>query len=426
MSDTPNLEINNNIGNNLNNIILGKPPNKNFDIQNNFDKNFPDKFNQISNSKLTDLDIPHLYNKENNFNINNNILDNKLNNIEPSNGISENNNNNIEINIYKTEINKLNQENNSLKAKIIDIEQIISKYKESNNEYNNYIKACYIFFNNISQIGLNQIEFTISQYNNKLMNLDDFRNKLNIIENYIILLQKEIKNLNENTYKNSKNDVENNKNYELNQENNNSYYNNENISTKKINNSIIPNCSNIANYDEDYYNDYNCYENNEDIDLNNENNNQNVNQSNDNNNNLAVEDLNLENNNINIKNNINDNYDNSNRMRNNQYEIYKTLEERVNMLEKELNMQKQNYLLYSNNKRSKNQKSEIMYNNYFIEKSKEDEENKTGGSESLKEQIKKKNFSFKKNVINLAYHITFLDKNFLSIYFDKKVKVKLS
>ena len=265
-------------------------------------------------------------------------------------------------------INKLNGENNSLKAKIIDMEQIIFKYKEANNEYNNYINACYIFFNNITKNGLNQIEFDISKYNNKLMNLMEFKNKLNIIENYIVILQKEFQNLKENNntisdiYKENKESLINknngnfnnkfhNENIEVDDINHNSdYYNendNDNIFTKKCS-SNNPNCSNIANCGEDIFNNY---EDNNENGLNNNAYNDEEEKLNQNNNHLLDKDLNMENdNNSNIhNNNYNFNHNYNNNQMNKQYEIYKILEERVNMLEKKLNIQKQNDFIQSNN-----------------------------------------------------------------------------
>ena len=167
--------------------------NQKLNIQNNSNRNnLYENINLINNNKSSNYfeenkaSFKVIDNNEkiqDNYNINKN--NNILNNVELSNG-----NNNNGINIYKIEINKLTQENNSLKAKIIDIEQILSKYKEENNKYNSYINICYNFFNNITNLGLNNLGFDINQYNNKLMNLIDFKDKFSKIENYFVLLKK--------------------------------------------------------------------------------------------------------------------------------------------------------------------------------------------------------------------------------------------
>ena len=337
----------------------------------------------------------------------------------------------MEVNKLKGEITKITQENNLLKAKIIDIEQIISKYEQKNIEYNNYINSCYIFFNNITQLGYNQLEFDTNQCNNnKLMNLNEFKNNFKKIENYILFLQKELQKITNNNYlynnitneplmiKNefnneNMNDNLNNQNNDKSEENFNNmsdYNSDENMFTKKLN-CNNPNCSNIANCDEDNY--YENYNNEMCGEYNNGNNEEEYNHPNDNNNifnnnknNLMVEDLN--NNNYITNRRQNQNIKNLNN-NNIPYEIYKTLEERVNMLEKEMNLQKQSNLLQSNNKKSKNNKKKnvnvnsnnlFMNNNFYNENSKDNK--KVAGTGKLKKSKRPKSNIRNININNIV------------------------
>jgi len=81
------------------------------------------------------------------------------------------------------------------------------------------MNICYEFFNNINQISMDQLNIDITQYNNKIIDINSFKDIFNKIESYVIFLQKELNNLNNmnsnNIYQNEL-ENENNKRYNQN------------------------------------------------------------------------------------------------------------------------------------------------------------------------------------------------------------------
>ena len=128
------------------------------------------------------------------------------NNTEINNKINQNNN----INYYKKEINTIRQQIILLKSKISENELVINDYKNtinvlntkhteeiSNlnnhiNALNDYILLIYQFFNNIAMRYLPQINFKFdpSQNQLKLIDINEFQNKLKMIDEYIFDLRK--------------------------------------------------------------------------------------------------------------------------------------------------------------------------------------------------------------------------------------------
>ena len=128
------------------------------------------------------------------------------NNTEINNKINQNNN----VNYYKKEINTIRQQIILLKSKISENELIINDYKNtinvlntkhteeiSNlnnhiNALNDYILLIYQFFNNIAMRYLPQINFKFdpSQNQLKLIDINEFQNKLKMIDEYIFDLRK--------------------------------------------------------------------------------------------------------------------------------------------------------------------------------------------------------------------------------------------
>ena len=145
------------------------------------------------------------YSSKNSFNSNKSVQD-----------LSQNKLNFNEICNFKMEINKLVEENIYLKTQLIDIKSKISQYdnimertdlkyqEQINNyqkqliKYNSYIHEIYIFFNNISNNYLPELNFSLQNNESVLMNFELFQNKLNLIEKYICELNKNL-----NNYKNN-------------------------------------------------------------------------------------------------------------------------------------------------------------------------------------------------------------------------------
>ena len=244
----------------------------------------------------------------------------------------------------KKEIDKNNEqfknEINKLKQKISEYESIIEetkiKYKEEIEnytiqikEYNTYIHLSYIFFNNLAKNAITNLNFDLSKNNLILISIDEFKQKLNQIENFIYDILKENSNMKIKYHKllemNNQlcNNYENERNNNSEQDVNNNNYINDSFHTSSSNfNTINKTPENV-------------FENNYD--------------------NISI-----------IKKpdiNIFDRKDSNNIQQQGTLEIYKTLEQRVNMLEKELNIQK-NYHnnINQNNKNycSLNTKNDIL------------------------------------------------------------------
>ena len=144
------------------------------------------------------------------------------NNNEINDKINPNNN----INYYKKELNSIRQQIILLKSKLSENELIINDYRntinvlnskhteEINNlnshinEQNNYILLIYQFFNNIAKKYLPELNFNYdaNQDNFKLIDLNEFKSKLGMIDYYIYNLKiNEINSQNIEPINNNKN-----------------------------------------------------------------------------------------------------------------------------------------------------------------------------------------------------------------------------
>jgi hypothetical protein len=186
-------------------------------------RNIPNSAKRNNKSNITNNnneEINNAYNK-NIFNKYNYLLNNKNNlNINPI----SNEKINYTCSSTTKENNEQTKENILLKSKISTLEQIIEKYEIRNKEFDIYMNICYEFFNNINQISMDQLNIDITQYNNKIIDINSFKDIFNKIESYVIFLQKELNNLNNmnsnNIYQNEL-ENENNKRYNQNIEQNN-------------------------------------------------------------------------------------------------------------------------------------------------------------------------------------------------------------
>ena len=104
------------------------------------------------------------------------------------------------------------------------MEQKISQYEKQNKEFYIYINLIYDFINNINQISMNQLNIDTSQFSNKLIDINIFKNILNKTQNYVKYLQKELNNINSNNYYSNEKESNYNNKYNMNYRN---YYNNE-------------------------------------------------------------------------------------------------------------------------------------------------------------------------------------------------------
>ena len=150
------------------------------------------------------------------------------------------------------EINKLVEENLSLKSQLIEnnaklnhydniLQRADIKYQEEINnyqkqliKYNNYIHEIYIFFHNISANYLPELNFSLDKNESTLLNFEDFQHKLQLIENYICNLNK-----NMNFYKTNNGRI--NTDYSLDKKNNWCYTIESTIEQNNINDKIINN-----------------------------------------------------------------------------------------------------------------------------------------------------------------------------------------
>ena len=180
------------------------------------------------------------YNSYNSLNFSNNLNNNNsnlYNNLNFTNNINNSNNNNTnyisnksiptnrsldaqdlnqaklnfnEICNFKMEISRLVEENIYLKTQLIDIKSKISQYdnilertdlkyqEQINNyqkqliKYNNYIHEIYIFFSNITNNYLPELNFSLQKNESVLISFELFQKKLKNIENYIYELNRNL------------------------------------------------------------------------------------------------------------------------------------------------------------------------------------------------------------------------------------------
>ena len=157
------------------------------------------------------------------MNLNKNLYSNK----SLDGGMQQRTNLNFnEICNFKMEINKLVEENIYLKTQLIDIKDKINqfdnilertdlKYQEQINnyqkqiiKYNSYIHEVYIFFNNITNNYIPELNFSLQKNETILISLELFRNKLSLIEKYICEMNKKIANSKNNDLLNNRNITE--------------------------------------------------------------------------------------------------------------------------------------------------------------------------------------------------------------------------
>ena len=195
-------------------------------IKQNFHKTYDDEFcfsdnNNIElkdTNKIEKINLSQKYQKELD-NYNQSLIQN---NNEINDKINPNNN----INYYKKELNSIRQQIILLKSKLSENELIINDYRntinvlnskhteEINNlnshinELNNYILLIYQFFNNIAKKYLPELNFNYdaNQDNFKLIDLNEFKSKLGMIDYYIYNLKSnEINSQNIEPINNNKN-----------------------------------------------------------------------------------------------------------------------------------------------------------------------------------------------------------------------------
>ena len=195
-------------------------------IKQNFHKTYDDEFcfsdnNNIElkdTNKIEKINLSQKYQKELD-NYNQSLMQN---NNEINDKINPNNN----INYYKKELNSIRQQIILLKSKLSENELIINDYRntinvlnskhteEINNlnshinELNNYILLIYQFFNNIAKKYLPELNFNYdaNQDNFKLIDLNEFKSKLGMIDYYIYNLKiNEINSQNIEPINNNKN-----------------------------------------------------------------------------------------------------------------------------------------------------------------------------------------------------------------------------
>ena len=208
--------------------ISGFENNGNNIIENNNTSNInQNNQNYINSNKSNNYKMNRLSNNEDSYNTYNNsifnrsdydkngsakynYLTNNINNNSNFNNASNDNNYNID-NSYFTKINSEQKDKNIiqydeinenilLKSKIASLEQRISQYDKIKKDFDMYINIIYDFFNNINQISMNQLNIDTSQFNNKIIDINLFKNILNIIQNYVINLQKDLNDINSNNY----------------------------------------------------------------------------------------------------------------------------------------------------------------------------------------------------------------------------------
>lgn len=171
------------------------------------------EFNETK--KIEQINLSQNYKKE--LNEYNKCL--TQNNNEINDKINSNNN----INYYKKEINNIRQQIVLLKSKISEDELVINDYKNTINVLkekhdeeindmnhhinilNDYILLIYQFFNEISKKYLPELNFNYDSNQNqiKLIDINEFQNKLKIIGNYIHTTKNKENNLKINEFLNN-------------------------------------------------------------------------------------------------------------------------------------------------------------------------------------------------------------------------------
>ena len=231
--------------------------------------------------------------------------------------------------------NELSNEIMDLKHRISEYDSIIEltkskyneeleKYKLQIGEYNTYIHLSYLFFNNITNNAMSSLNFDLKKNNTILISIEEFRQKLNQIENFIYDTLKENSNIKIKYHKllEMNNQLCNN----LDNESNNNNNIDKNSNKTNLINESFQTASSIFNTN--IKGPENIFDNNyEQITID------------------KKHDI-----------NIIDRKDSNNIQTQGTLEIYKTLEQRVNILEKELRIQKKN-----NNNLNSNQKGKIFH-----------------------------------------------------------------
>ena len=171
------------------------------------------EFNETK--KIEQINLSQNYKKE--LNEYNKCL--TQNNNEINDKINSNNN----INYYKKEINNIRQQIVLLKSKISEDELVINDYKNTINVLkekhdeeindmnhhinilNDYILLIYQFFNEISKKYLPELNFNYDSNQNqiKLIDINEFQNKLKIIGNYIYITKNRENDLKINEFLNN-------------------------------------------------------------------------------------------------------------------------------------------------------------------------------------------------------------------------------
>ena len=260
----------------------------------------------------------------------------------------------------------------------------IQKFKLQISEYNTYIHLSYLFFNNISKNALSSLNFDINYYNSILISIDEFKQKLNQIENFLYETLKENSNIKIKYHKlletNNQQNLDNEK---VNSEKNSSNQNliNDSFHTSSSNfNTMIKTPENI------FENNYENIQKNK------------------------ISDLNLL-----------ERKESNNLQAHNPLEIYKTLEQRVNMLEQELKIHKNyNKIPHIKNFHTLNSKNEPIIkkrrSKSGIKKSINEQysdcsQNEIPVSDKLKKNVKKKKKKKIRNVHNGSINESLSNKN---------------
>jgi hypothetical protein len=105
----------------------------------------------------------------------------------------------VEENIYlKTQLidikSKISQYDNILERTDLKYQEQINNYQKQLIKYNNYIHEIYIFFSNITNNYLPELNFSLQKNESVLISFELFQKKLKIIENYIYELNRNLNN----------------------------------------------------------------------------------------------------------------------------------------------------------------------------------------------------------------------------------------
>jgi hypothetical protein len=93
---------------------------------------------------------------------------------------------------------KINQYDNILERTDLKYQEQINSYQKQIIKYNCYIHEVYLFFNNITNNYIPELNFCLKKNETILINLELFRNKLSQIEKYICELNKNTNNCKNN------------------------------------------------------------------------------------------------------------------------------------------------------------------------------------------------------------------------------------